>query len=130
MPCVISSLNKAYPAVVAETSGSRAGLYLLAGVIILTAVLLRRSYRRFGRRSRRKNPDVLKSLREHLQIDVEQIDASAAIDRREIELFTLYRDCAARLDNKIIAIEHLLRQSEEIADRLDRLLKNTPKQDS
>ncbi len=99
------------------------GLLLLAGVVILAAILLRRSYRYYGRRRRgRREPPLVQLPRPSGRWGGTQTDAAAQLAKREIEMYELYRQLSAQLDNKIVVLQQLMAQSEEVMRRLDSLL--------
>ena len=96
-------------------------LLLLAAVLALTVILLRRLYSRT--RGRRKNPRPIEHVpRPRNQRPELWRDAPAEVQRWEVGMHETARDLSARLDSKMIALEHLIRTADERAARLEELL--------
>jgi hypothetical protein len=94
----------------------------LAGVALLTWILLKRSYRYFGRR-RNKNPAPLeRQPRPTSKWDGVQRDALAQVERQKVEMHEMTRDLNGQLSSKIIILEQLISDSQQQIDRLEHLL--------
>ncbi len=98
-----------------------APLLFALGCGMLTAILLRRSYRYFGKK-RRPQPALAKQARPQGQWSGAQADAAARLNRQEVELHELGRDITARIDSKMILLQELLNKSQAQIDRLETLL--------
>lgn len=98
-------------------------LLFLAGCAILIWVLLRRSYRRCGRRTRPGAGDYLEHVHRPTSAwDGACHDAEAVIDREKVELYDMARDAAGQLDSKMILLSHMLADSQKQIDRMEQLL--------
>jgi hypothetical protein len=96
-------------------------LLFLAGCAVLTWVLLRRSYRRCGRRP--SNRDYLEHLHRPASAwDGACHDAVALIDRQKVELYDMARDAAGRLDSKLIMLNQMITTNERQIERMEELL--------
>ncbi|TWU29958.1 hypothetical protein [Bythopirellula polymerisocia] len=96
----------------------------LVGCALLVAVLLKRSYRYFGKS---KRSTVITGL-EHLPRpkstwDGTYRDAGAAVDRQEVEMAEMARDLSGQLTTKMIVLEQLISDSQKQIDRMEELLK-------
>jgi len=106
-------------------ASSLADLPLLAGVALLTWILLKRSFRYFGRR-RNKNPLPLeRQPRPAGKWDGVQRDALAQVERQKVEMHEMTRDLNGQLSSKIIILEKLISDSQRQIDRLEQLLDQT-----
>lgn len=100
-----------------------ASLMFAAGCALLTAILLRRSYRYFGSSRRRHNEGPIAAQpRPTGEWSGAHHDASAMIERQKVELHDQGRELKALLDNKISVLQELCRQSQQQIDRLEELL--------
>jgi hypothetical protein len=98
-------------------------LLFLAGCAILTWVLLRRGYRRCGRRARPGTGDYLEHVhRPTNPWDGACHDATALIERQKVELCDMARDATGRLDSKMIVLEHMIADGQKQIDRMEQLL--------
>ncbi len=98
-------------------------LMFIAGIALLTTILLRRTYRQLG--GRRKKYD-------HRPIDAQprptgvwdgaKADSSAAIERQKVQLAELSRDVNGQLDTKIMVLRELLDESQRQIERMEELL--------
>ena len=91
---------------------------LFLGLAIITAVMLRLTYRRLGRRT--KNGPLIEKAPRHAPYG----KAGGAIPpsekgRWEGEMCEIARETSARLDSKMMALAELIRQADEAAARLE-----------
>ena len=100
-----------------------ASMMFAAGCALLTALLLRRSYRYFGRSRRKQNEGPIAAQpRPTSEWSGAHHDAAAMIERQKVELHEQGRELRAQLDNKISVLQELCRQSQQQIDRLEELL--------
>ncbi|MEN1680908.1 MAG: hypothetical protein AAGJ46_15070 [Planctomycetota bacterium] len=109
------------------------GMFAL-GCGLLTAILLRRSYRYFGRRGKKRKLDsaLVKTPRPKgtspankstaNQWTGAHTDAAARIERQKVELHEMEREVSAKIDNKLMLMQQLVAQSQQQIDRLEALL--------
>lgn len=96
---------------------------LALGLGLLTAVLLRRAYRRLGARKKRRPDRALEQTpRPATAWSGAYADASARIERERVELHEQSREAAATIDNKLVMLQQLIAQSQQQIDRLETLL--------
>ena len=94
--------------------------YLLfaAGAVLAILILLKRSYRYFGRRSRGGHithvarPDTMPN-------PIDEAKGSREFDRWEVRMQELMREHSARLDSKMLALQALIREADEAVARLE-----------
>jgi len=103
------------------------GLWMfLAGCGLLTYLLLKRSYRYFGKsHSRRSSTAIERQRRPENAWDGVQRDTSALIDRQQVELHEMARDLSGQLNSKIILLEQLVADSQRQIERMEQLLAET-----
>jgi hypothetical protein len=95
----------------------------LAGVGLLAFILMRRSYRYFGKPSRRRNESALDlQPRPKGPWDGAQHDAMARIDREKVEMFEMARDLNGQLSSRIIVLEKLIADSQRQIKRMEELV--------
>lgn len=95
----------------------------LAGVALLTWVLMKRSYKRLGRsRRNRVIPHLERLPRPRTQWDGVQRDTLAQVERQKVEMHEMTRDLNGQLSSKIIILEQLISDSQQQIDRLEQLL--------
>ena len=98
-------------------------LLFLAGCAMLVSILLRRSYRYFGKRS---GPRVIQGLervpRPGAAWDGSYHDAEARIGRQEVEMAEMFRDMNGQLTSKMHVLEQLISDSQKQIDRMEELL--------
>ncbi|TWT46934.1 hypothetical protein [Botrimarina hoheduenensis] len=100
-----------------------APLAFALGCGILTAILLRRSYRYFGKRTRGgSGPPIASQPRPADAWDGAKRDAAARLGREKVELHELARDLIGQLDSKMILLNELVQQSHQQIERLQTLL--------
>jgi len=94
-----------------------------AGVGLLAAILLRRSYRVLGKARRRgsESPIDLQPRPLHAWAGA-YTDSSALIERQRVELHEQGRDLKAQLDNKLVILQALCAKSQRQIDRMEELL--------
>ena len=89
-----------------------------AGALLAIVILLKRSYRYFGRRSRGGHitrvarPDTLPN-------PVDEARGSREFERWEVRMQELMREHTAQLNSKMLALQALLREADETIARLD-----------
>ena len=95
----------------------------LAGVGLLTFILLKRSYRYFSRSRRIRNDKPLElQPRPKGPWDGAQRDTMARIERQKVEMFEMSRDLNGQLNSKIIVLEKLIADSQRQITRMEALL--------
>ena len=99
-------------------------MMLLLGMVLLTGIMLRKSYRYFGRRRRAgySEPPIAAVPRPDGKWSGAQKDLLAQISRREVEMFELSRELTGTLDSKIIVLQELIAKSDRRIEELERLL--------
>lgn len=98
-------------------------LLFLAGCALLTWVLLRRAYRRCGRRPGKTGRDYLEHVHRPTSAwDGACHDAEAVLDREKVELYDMARDAAGRLDSKLILLKQMITTNERQIERMEGLL--------
>ena len=105
----------------------------LAGIGLLTFILMKRSYRYFAKPRRLRNDAALDlQPRPRAPWDGVQHDAMARIERQKVEMFEMARDLNGQLSSKIIVLEKLIADSqrqitrmEELVDKLDEVHDNS-----
>lgn len=107
------------------SAGTPVAIFMfLVGCALLVSILLKRSYRYFGKA---KGSTVITGL-EHLprpksSWDGTYRDAGAIVDRKEVEMAELARDLSGQLTTKMIVLEQLISDSQKQIDRMEELLK-------
>lgn len=104
-------------------------LMFIAGCGLLTAILLRRSYRYFNRRPDRggTGPALVSQPRPATAWDGAHRDASARLEREKVELYEMARDANGQLTTKIAMLEQLVETSGRQIKRLEELLAESSK---
>lgn len=97
------------------------GMFAL-GCGLLTAILLRRSYRYFGRKDKKQKLDAAPTPRPKGEWAGAYTDASARIERQKVELHEMEREVSAKIDNKLVLMQQLVARSQQQIDRLEALL--------
>ena len=96
----------------------------LAGVGLLTFILLKRSYRYFGRRRRVRQQGPLDlQQRPTSKWDGVQKDRYAHLEREKVELYDMARELKGELSSRIIVLEQLITESGQQISRMEELLK-------
>ena len=99
-----------------------ASFMFAAGCALLVAILLRRSYRYFGRRRKRDDSPIAHQPRPTSEWSGAYTDSSAMIERQKVELHDTGRELKAQLDNKIVILQELCAKSEQQIQRMEDLL--------
>ncbi len=95
----------------------------VAGIGLLTYLLLKRSYRYFGRQ-RQSNSQPLEHIhRPTGPWDGAQRDSLAQIERQKVDMYEMSRDLSGQLNSKILVLEQLISQSQQQIQRLEELIK-------
>ena len=97
-------------------------LGLLAGGALLTLILLKRSYRYFGRQKKGSSAPIERVARPASQWDGAQRDALAQVERQKVEMHEMSRDLNGQLSSRIIVLERLIGDSQRQIERLEALL--------
>lgn len=108
-------------------SESGRDILIALALIVITATLLLRVYRRLGPRSR-ATPAVIKSPRS-AEVPIStggaqerRIETPADVNRWKVEMYELARDLSGRLDSKMGALEQLILMADDRIARLEALL--------
>ncbi|MCG8449698.1 MAG: hypothetical protein MI725_08970 [Pirellulales bacterium] len=94
----------------------------LAGCALLTFILLRRSYRHFGKRRQSSSAPIERQHRPTGKWDGAQRDALAQIERQKVEMHEMSRELNGQLNSKILVLENLISQSQRQIERMEQLL--------
>jgi len=94
----------------------------MAGCALLTFVLLKRSYRYFGRRSKSNSTAIERVPRPSSQWDGAHRDTLAQVERQKVEMYEMSRDLNGQLSSRIIVLEKLIAQSQQQIERMEHLL--------
>ncbi len=95
----------------------------IAGIALLTTLLIRRTYKHIGRsRKRYDNRPLVVQPRPDSKWSGAKADASARIDRQQVELAEMNREVHGQIDSKILVLRELIAQSQQQIDRLEKLL--------
>lgn len=101
-------------------------LMFIAGISLLTAILLRRTYRQLGRGRRQFDSRPIDAQhRPTDQWDGAKADTTAVIERQKVELAELSRDVNGQLDTKIMVLRELIARSQQQIDQMEALLDET-----
>jgi len=107
-------------------ANTAASLSFVAALLIFIAVLLRRWHRYYRRRKRTNQPLVTMPRPKPSSRDA-LADASPEVLRHAVSLHELGREMSARLDSKMVALQHLIREADAQATRLEKLLAHADK---
>ena len=95
-------------------------ILFLAGLVLTCGVLLFRTHRQLGGRSKTELPSPATfSQTKPASTTAHHLDAPRELQRWEVELHDQARELQAQLDSKIGILEHLIRDAEQQADRLE-----------
>ena len=97
------------------------GLRLVAVIVamlLLIAILLLRSYRYFAR-TKRRDTYLVRTERPEVKQQGHNFDAPAEVLRWEVHMHETTRDLSAQLDSKMLALQHLIKEADRAADRLE-----------
>lgn len=92
----------------------------LAGVVIITTILVRMAYRRSGT-DRRGRKAAIPSNAAAPPLSSTYRDLIARLESKEVEINELSRESIARLDNKIAMLQRLLAEADAKIARLERV---------
>lgn len=100
-----------------------ASMLFAAGCGLLTMILIRMTYKRLGKRNRRRNePAIAAQPRPITPWAGAHADVAARLNRQEVELHDRAREVTAQIDSKMILLRELIEQSQQQATRLEALL--------
>lgn len=95
----------------------------LAGLALMTTILMRRFYRQVGRRRKTYDSRPIDTQpRPQSKWSGIQADFGASIARQEVELAELSRDVNAQIDTKVMVLRELVSQSQAQIARMEELL--------
>ena len=97
---------------------------VLCAMLVAIVILLRRSFRYFGRRKGREPPIVHVPRPEDSPHGLPS-DASSELVRQEVQLYERERDVSARLDSKMGVLQHLIHQAQNEITRLEAVITQT-----
>lgn len=97
---------------------------LLAGIAVLTSVMVRLTYRRSRQRPSRARPAA--SQPTSAVHNPTYHDLVRRLEEKEVEFDELSRTALARLDNKIAILQRLLAESDQTIARLQEARQNSP----
>ena len=105
---------------------------MLVGLGLLIAILLRRSFRYYGRRGSRKAgaEPLLATTTPPAGPYRSLTNPPAEVLRWQVEMHEIARDLRAEMDSKLRLLQLLIAQAQQQADRLERLLNEKRGQDS
>lgn len=99
-------------------------LMFLAGIALLTALLMRRSYRYFGGKKRGFDPRPIDAQpRPTKAWEGAMNDSAAMVERQQVELAQMSRDVNGQIDTKIMILRELIARSEKQIERMEELLR-------
>lgn len=104
------------------------GWMFFAGCALMTLILLKRAYRRMGRRKKSSSAPIERVARPKGKWDGAQRDALAQVERQKVEMHDMARDLNGQLSSRIIVLEKLIGESQRQIDRLEELLAEAKKQ--
>ena len=102
-------------------SGGKLAAVLVA-MALLIAILLMRSYRYFSR-TKQRDTYLVRTKRPEAERPGHNLDAPAEVLRWEVHMQETARDLSAQLDSKMIALQHLIREADRAAERLEQELR-------
>ena len=100
---------------------SIAWLALILAMLVAIVILLRRSYRYFGRRSAREGP-IAHVAKDTARWDPRPVDLSGELARQEVRMHETARELSAKLDSKIRVLQYLTSSAQQQIERLETLL--------
>lgn len=109
--------------IAAMASMLRTGMFL-AGIALLVLILLRRTYRHYGRRrtTGKKTASHLQQASRQRSEERSLSDAPPDVLRWHVEMHETARELKAELDSKMRVLQLLIGQARHEADRLEQLL--------
>ena len=93
-----------------------------AGCALLTVIMLRRTYRRIGKRTKYNPAAIERIARPAGPWDGAQRDALAQVERQKVEMHDMAREINGQLTSRIIVLEQLVGESQRQIERLETLL--------
>lgn len=99
-----------------------ANWFFFAGCALLTFILLKRTYRRLGRRQKSSSAPIELNHRPTSAWDGAQRDTLAQVERQKVEMHEMSRDLNGQLSSRIIVLEQLVGESQRQIERLEKLL--------
>ncbi len=100
------------------------GLFAL-GIVLLIVILMRRSYRYYGRKGRREKPIKEQFSARGPNKDLPLVDAPPDLIRWQVEMHDTARDLKAELDSKISALRAVTKMANEASQRLEAAIHRT-----
>ncbi|MGI9456975.1 MAG: hypothetical protein ACR2NU_10455 [Aeoliella sp.] len=101
-------------------------LMFIAGIALLTMILLRRTYRQIGRHRKRYDARPIDSQpRPESEWSDAKSDVPAVIERQKVELADLSREVHGQIDSKVMVLRELIVQSQHQIARMEELLEQT-----
>jgi len=97
-------------------------LMFTAGCALLTAILLRKTYRRLGSHKKQDKGLMATLPRPKGAWDGAQTTSVAQVERAKVELHEMGRDVVGQIDSKLIVLQELIVKSQAQIDRLEELL--------
>jgi hypothetical protein len=98
-------------------------ILFLAGLTLTCAVLLFRTHRQLGSRSKAGIPSPATFAQPTASPTVaHRLDAPADVRRWEVQMHDVARELQGQLDSKIAIVQHLIRDAQEQAERLEALI--------
>lgn len=95
------------------------------GCAMLTFILLKRSYRYFGRTSRSRGSKPLElQPRPSSKWDGMHRDTLAVVERQKVEMHDMARELTGQLSTKIVVLEKLISDSQRQIDRMEMLVED------
>lgn len=101
--------------------GSFSSLVFLGALLVVIAFLLFRSQRYFGRQERASTPP-LDPPPPSPQRPAHHLGSPGPLVQWEVEMHDVARDLGGQLDSKMVALEHLIREADRAAARLETAL--------
>lgn len=106
-------------------NGWFASLMFLAGIGMLTIILLRRTFRQIGRNRRGQGTKYLETQpRPASQWDGARGDAFARLEREKVHLEEIRREAVGQIDSKILVLQELIAHTEQQIERIESLLED------
>jgi len=108
--------------VIIGISARNGGIAFFAGCALLTLILLKRTYRRIGKRTKYNPAPIERISRPTGAWDGAQRDALAQVERQKVEMHDMARDINGQLTSRILVLEQLVGDSQRQIERLEALL--------
>ena len=101
-------------------------LLVTVAMITVISILLMRSRRYFARQGSNRSP-IVKAARPRSTVSGTRPTTPDDLARWEVRMHEIDRDTSAQLDSKMSALEHLIREADRAAARLERALESSPR---